>query len=551
MARKFTQEQAKALIARWDAVDPLKHYKPTLTQAAYHMSPARHRLLKSVNRGGKSAAATAELAWMLRGIHPYRPWYGPITVLQFTHTRMQAAEVIGRKLFKDSELSFPGKPELAGQPLIPEREIKHLGSQRIAGLDIPYHVEMKNGSRLLFAWTGVTDIWQRIAGLKLDQAFIDEDAGSEELWDELYPRLLDTQSDPAKPWGGGSTWSATNTEFNAAYDAYENRASKGEAGHAIFVIEKNENPAIDPAAREALREVMSEDAAAIRIDGTATAGAGGRIYPQFDTKRHVVPDYEPGPMDNLWLGWDPGIRDEYGLMFFCLNQERPTTIRVLDFLHERGKTLDYQAQQVADWLRGRSLEGIIADPQANKRDYSRGQPVIQLFTDILFGQLKIESHRGVLYGRNIIKDGVEQMRRYLDPDPGNPNEEPLFLINEKAFYVAQQLSKVRIKSKSNSLAYNTIQGKNLEVFDLTRYIVSRQPFWHHRQPNNPTWVPVERRATATPKLIVRPSPFQITPDMNDEQRLHVMRLRESTRMIEDMGGVGNGGRSMGVGILNM
>lgn len=546
--RKLTRAQAIAIKEAWDARDPLKLYRPTITQQAFHASPATHRLLKSVNRGGKSAAATAEIAYMLRGCHPFRQSYGPVTILQFVTTRMQASEVIGRKLFKECELLFPDRPELSKLPLIPEREIKHLGYQKIAGMEIPYHVEMKNGSRLLFAWSGVTDVWQRIAGLKLDFAAIDEDAGTPELWDELYPRLLDAQSDKSRPWGGGSIWSATNTEANSAYDAYEDRAVNKKSGHDIFVIGKDENPAIDPEKREALRGVLSEEAISIRIDGNMTAGMGGRIYPQFDMKRHVVPDYEPTPLDNIWLGWDPGIRDHYGLMFFCLNQDAPRTIRVIDFFHERGRTLDYQANQVGEWLRGRTLEGIIADPQAMKRDYSRGESVMSLFTEILFKQLKIKTERGVLYGRNIIQDGVEMMRRYLSPNPDDTSVEPLLLINERALYVAQQLSRARLKPRATRMAYNTIEGKDLEVFDLTRYIVSRQPYFHPRAPNVEKWSGLT--ATALPHIPQRSDPFAITPDMTPEQKMHIERLRDSSRAMESLfGATGPGGRSMGTGVL--
>jgi hypothetical protein len=235
-------------------------------------------------------------------------------------------------------------------------------------------------------------------------------------------------------------------------------------------------------------------------------------------------------------------------MFFAINRDKPSTIRVLDFLHERGRTLDYQANQVNEFLQGRFLEGIIADPNANKRDYSRGQPVMTLFTDILFNQLKIQTHRGVLFGRNIIKDGVEAMRRYLDPDPENPDLEPMFLINERAMYVAQQLGKVRIKSRSNSLAFNTIEGKDLEVFDLTRYIVSRQPYWHERPANIPKWSALT--ASAVPKPRVKHDPFAVRDDMTADERMHVQRLRESTRNMESIfGATGNGGRSMGTSML--
>lgn len=536
---KMTPETARKILELRRAQDPLIHYQPTETQAEFHKSMAKRRLLSSVNRGGKSSCACVELAWLLRGCHPYRKIDGPpLTIIQFTVSRQQAATVIGKKLLQQSELKGPCQDK----PMLPAWEVADVGMIKV-GMHVPYQITMKNGNRLICAWSGQTDVWQRIAGMRLDFAFIDEDAGTEDLFDELYPRLLDASSDHDHPNRGGIVWSATNTAYNPAYEAFEERAAKGIADHAIFIIKPGENPAIDAAEREELRAVMSEEAGKIRLDGTMTAAGTNLIFPQFDHRRHLTADYEPSEQDNLWVGWDPGSKDDYGLMCCAVSPDNPMTVRVIDFFHEKRTTLDHQAQVLADWLEGRTLEGLIVDPSANKTEYSRGKPVIDLFKEILFGQLKVKTERGVLIGRNRLEDTVPLVRRYLDPDPDNRTVRPLLLFNERAKYAADCIAKARLKNGAHKIAFNTIDGKNLESFDLVRYILSRQPHWCHRPPNTRTYQIV--KASAIPKApSPQQDPFAITADMPDDLKLHRMRLRESTRVMESFGATGNGGRSI-------
>lgn len=541
---KMTPELARKILAARNAADPLKHYRPTVTQDLFHKSLATHRMLSSVTRGGKSAAGCADLAMFARGIHPARKWYGPVRILQFVISRFQAAEVIGKKLFKGSELQIPGMESLREKPMIPEYEIADPGYMTIAGQKIPYNTVLKNGTQIMFRWSGVADVWKTIQGAAPDAIYVDEDVGTEELWDEIYFRLLDAQSDKSRPNGGFSVWTATNTEFNPSFSAYKERGLAGEHGHAYFQIGHNENVAIDSEKREKLGALMSsEDAAAIRVYGSKDSGDTNRIFPQFDHRRHITADYEPTENDNIWLGWDPGIKDEYGLMFCCTCPESPMTVRVLDFLHERGTTIDHQTQQVARWLEGRTLEGVITDPSANKHEYSRGKAIIELFKESLFGQLKVQTHRGVLIGRNRLEDTVPVVRRYLDPDPDNKEVRPMLLFNESAKYAADMIAKARLKNGATRVAFNTIAGKNLEAFDLIRYILSRTPHWIQRPPNTRAFSNI--KASAIP--IAKPpslDPFVITPDMPDDVKLHRMRMRESTRMMESFGATGKGGRQI-------
>ncbi len=545
MAKRITPDQARKILELRKAQDPLAHYQPTVTQDEFHRSLAKRRLLSSVNRGGKSSCACAELAWLMRGCHPYRQvGKTPLTIIQFTVSRQQAAQVIGKKLLQQSELKGPCQDK----PMLPAWEIADVGMLKV-GLHVPYQVTMKNGNRLLFAWSGQQDVWQRIAGMRLDFAFIDEDAGTEELFDELYPRLLDASSDEANPNRGGIVWAATNTSYNPAFEAFMDRASKGIADHAVFTIRPGENPAISQEEREELRAVMSSDAAAIRLDGTLSASGTNLIFPQFDHRRHLTVDYEPAPEDNIWLGWDPGIKDEFGLMFCCTCPDAPSTVRVLDFLHERNTTIDYQCQQVARWLAGRTLEGVIVDPSANKHEYSRGKAIVELFKESLFGQLKVKTERGVLIGRNRLEDTVPIVRRYLDPNPDDKQARPMLLFNERAKYAADMIAKARLKNGATRIAFNTIAGKNLEAFDLIRYILSRTPYWIQRPPNLRTYH--DLTVSAEPKRAPPASdPFSITPDMPEEVKMHRLRLRESTRLMESFGATGKGGRSIATRVVD-
>lgn len=544
--------------AKLRALDPVRVFfeRASVTQREILTDNTPYRLVTSANQGGKTTAAIVECASILRGINPHKPFYGPVHVCVFVPSRAQASGVWGDRLLKGSnirvEIPIGDKiVDLSKIPLIPAHEIdgKPTWAYSPQG-KYPGFIKLKNGSTLRIALSGDQKSWQRVQGFPYDMIYRDEAVGNENLGAELFPRLAAAQTaveQGKRPWGGGILWVATETLVNEEFRAFLDNCENKRQGYKQFHIAPDENPAVSMAVRDRMHTAMSnvsgDQMATLRMYGRGSAVDSLIIYPQFNYARHVVPDYEPSELDNLWLCWDPGIKDEFGLMFFAINAAKPTTVRILDFFHQRNQTLDTQAKIVSDYLQGRRLEGIITDPNAKKRDYSRGQSHIDLFTDILYNQLKIVSERGVMLGRNIIADGVAQVRRYLDPDPEDRNVEPLLLINQRAMFVAQQLARARLKSTATELSYNGIDGKNLEVFDMTRYIASRQPFYAPRQANTKRWIPLV--PTALPKVTSRPDPFAIRPDMTADERLHVMRLRESTKNMEDLfGASGPGGRQM-------
>lgn len=561
--RKHTKAEAVALLAKLKTIDPVHVFFEVASKTQREILADRtiYRCVSSSNQGGKTTTAIVECAAIARGVHPDKPFYGPINICVFVPSRAQASGVWGDRLLKASDIRVTRKIgdkefNIAKHALIPEHEVEQIVWAYSPQGKYPGYIRLKNGSTIRLALSGDPKSWERVQGFTYDQIYRDEAVGNENLGAELFPRLAAAQTEVengSRPWGGGILWVATETLVNEEFMQFLDNCRNNAPGYKLFFIDPSENKAVSMTVRDNMHAAMvkmsGSGTAALRMYGVGSAVDSLIIYPAFDYKRHVVPDYDPSPMDNIWMGWDPGIKDEYGLLFWAINRERPNTIRVLDFLHERGRTLDYQAQQAAEYLKGRTLEGIICDPNAQKRDHSRGKSEVALFMEILQEQLKVQTYRGVLMGRNIIKDGVEMMRRYLDPDPNDPSAEPLMLINERAMFVAQQLAKARVKNGCTTLAFNTIEGKNLEVFDLTRYIVSRQPYFHERSPNNPKWSPLT--ASAVPRVYHKPSPFDIHDGMSEAERTHVLRLRESSKTMEDLfGATGMGGNQMPVQMVN-
>lgn len=528
----LTPEAARLLLAR----DPLRHYVPTPTQEQFHRSPAWARMITANNRGGKSAAACADLSWMLRGIHPYRPWYGPVTLIQFTHSRFQAANVIGRKLFTACELAFPpGAPDLSGEPLIPAWEIAELRTQLVAGSRVPHELIMKNGSRLLFSWSGVEDAFKRIAGIKLDGAAVDEDSGNTKLFDELYPRLLDTQSDPRRPWGGFLTWAATNTSYNEAFDSFTDRCERGVAGHAMFVIGANENPAIDPTKRENLREVMSEEAASVRLDGNTTAGELVQIFrKQWSDERHILDaPYEPGPDENLWVAYDPGVDHPMGMLVAAIRPAQPQTLRVVQCWSYRGETIEHDADRLARWFRGRRMAGFVYDANLGQRDRGGGPTVLQRMKELL-AKRGLDPIGGYWKSKKSHAPGIDMLRYYLAPQKAdNLAAEPLLYLAQPTTengtgHLRKQIVGYRGKEATRFTGAGGVVKKDDDLVDPLRYLVMIRPTY------NPAWAcglvalldtRVDNLDTA-PSLATEPT---VNPALDFRQRHVRARSRDRLR----------------------
>jgi hypothetical protein len=478
-----TPDQARAILAR----DPLRHVSPTPTQEEFFRRPITDwaSLLTSVSRGGKSTASCIDLAWTLRGIHPYRPNYKNITLMQFTPSRSQAANIIGKKLFKSSELILPNAPAgIAAEPMIPSWEIAKLNEPNVAGMKVPYELIMKNGNRLLFSWSGVDGIAKRIAGLRLDGAYVDEDAGTVQLFDELYTRLLDAQSDPARPGLGYFVWSNTNLNYNEAYESFVERTARGVAGHRVFTIGKHENPAISSERREALKDVLSDDAAQIRMEGGASGGSLVSIYhKQWGEARHILPsEYRISPLDNLWIGYDPGVDHPMGMLACAVNREYPIRINAVKAWNYRGETIERDADNLAAWLGGRKIAGFVYDTNLKNRDRGGGPSVLTRFKELLAAR-GIVPLAGFYQSKKNHAPGIALVRHYLDPNADDRTVPPLLMLTPPTTEngvgtLRRQILAYRGREATKFTGPQGVVKKDDELVDALRYLCMNRPAYN-------------------------------------------------------------------------
>lgn len=547
----MTPEQAREMLAERRAADPVVRWftdcmGKSLKEATESL--ALYRLLIAANQSGKTTHMMCETAAFVRGKHPVRKWYGPVKMLVVVPSRAQAAGVWGKRLLDASEirrevLSPTGKPiDLSTLPLIPKDEILQIVWSYSPMGRYPGMIRLRNGSELYMALSGDRKSFQRIAGFTFDAIARDESIGNDDLGSELMLRLAAAQSDPKRPLAGWYLWGFTETTINDEAANFRERCEKGDHRHAAFKILPGENPAVTMDVRNSMRSTMSAEEAAIRLDGTASAVTDILIFRhQWSTERHVLPEnYEPGPQDSLWLGYDPGWDHNFGLLFCAIRPETPYTLNIVRFVSERHRTLDYVANLVATWLDGRFLEALVCDPAAKKTEHSRGKSMAYQIEELL-GQMHVTMKRGIIYGRNRYEDTIPAVQRWLDPDPGNRLAAPRILVNPTSpgcGKFVEQMCKYRRKDAAlDAKKHYSIHAHDNEGCDLIRYIVSREPSWTEREPNVARSIPF-RSANAMPSQPApnRPDPLADDKSLSEEVRVHRQRLRESSRLVGSMQG---------------
>lgn len=479
----MTPEIRRKLMEFRASRDPLMHYVPGATQLRFHQSPARFKLITGGNRSGKTAAKVVDIAWKLRGIHPYFPSYGPIRVFMFAQSRQQASQVIARKLFEHCE--FPGP--LARFPLIPEHEIEDIGYIKV-GFKVPYYAKLKNGSEVLFGWSGVESTWKRFQGGQYDIVDFDENACEGTLLKEAYARVMDARNDPGKPWGGGILWSATGTQVDENFTDFRNRCQdERDHLHEMFKIPPGESGAAQGEALQEFAAMLTEEEKQIRITGDATMSDMLSIYGrQWDDNRHMrQTDYQVKPDDNLWIGYDPGVDHPTGILCAAVNKENPDKVRVIRCFNHRRQTLEFDVECIVNWLGGRGLEGLVYDPAAKKTERTSGLNVKNQL-ELMLAKRGVTIARGFIQGRNRHKDGIAIVRSYLDPDPYNKASEARVEFNPSEESGCQEARRQMLKYRSYEAGkFTGVKGvvkRDDEMPDCLRYLLCARPSWNKKAP---------------------------------------------------------------------
>jgi len=494
---------------------------PGPTQLQCLQSTANFRLLEGGNQSGKTAHCVAECAMYARGIHPIRPWFGPVNLMVLVTSRQQAQTIWHRKLIEQSMLKGPAY----SQPMIPKWEIDKINYDHAGSGKVPRCITLKNGSTIHFNWSGTDATWERIQGNEFDAIFRDEASGNKRLGAEVISRLLTRLDDPSKPLSGWILWSATPTLGNDEHRSFRRKAIAGEEFYAYFRIRPEENPAVSMKARKLAAASMSEHSAKVRMWGTATDDERLLVYaPHWSDIRHLAEDpYEIRETDNLWVGLDPafGRTGSYvGLVFCAINEREPYRIQVLQAVQYKNGTLREYVDYIKDWLKGRFLEGVVCDPAILKTE-STGRSVYSQFQEILDAD-GVRVERGVLLGRNRYDDTVPLMQSYLDRDL-------LCLDSQEAGCVelAYQLQSCRTRDETRYSGPHGVVRKDQDLCDALRYLVSLEPCWADRGPN-----PMGGYIAPPQQRILDPTDLTMSEDMPEDIRIHKQRIQQSIALID-------------------
>jgi hypothetical protein len=484
-----------------DPLDPrnLKYSEP---QQKCDDSKALFTALVGVNRGGKSAYWASRVARCARRIHPTRSTNVNGTYLIFAPSRGQLAKVWGKKLFKESELVGPCR----GEPMIPPYEIEGGKPQMAYGGaagSSPALAKMKNGHEIMFCVSEDKNVWKRIAGLGMILGVVlDEQSGDEKLLAEIVPRLLDAMSDEqVKREAGGAWlgWGFTRTTANMAAEEFLAKCEDPSLpDYEAFHLGKYDNPAIQAADRERLRTFLSEEDYQIRMEGEGGALSSMLVYPQWDDQRHMLAaDYIPTERDTLWCGYDPGTNYS-GFVFAAFTPDKPYQAKIIRAFQSHRQTALNDAIDIANFLQGRSLEGLVYDQAGRKHDKVAGAQSVIFVVERELKKRGVHIHRGCLMGQSRYDTSVPIVRQFLEPKKGDWSVEPRLVVNPSPEsggpLLRSQFRAYRFTTNAVELKGDNIKRGNDHALDGLRYLLSRSPTYTARGPNkiNP-YYGVEKR----------------------------------------------------------
>lgn len=481
------EKKRLAAIRRYrDKRDPLKQLVNGPVQQAFWDSFARYNLAEGANRTGKTTIALAKEAKILRNLHERIRFKRPIRVLFLVKQRLQASQVVGRKLFDACELPGP-----IGQfPMIPEWEIASLGKLKV-GFHVPYHLVMKNGNEAFFKWSDAPDTHDAVKGMKLDRVHLDEDAGSLSLLHELYVRLADSRSEYPE-YGGAITWSATPEIGNEALSEFRKQCASSNPEYFRVLIPRGDHAAISEETVTALAQQLGE-MADVKVYGSKTAEEVYAVYgKQWDDARHVArEDYTVNGDDNLWIGYDPGVDHATGMMIASVNSEHPTRLNIVKYWNLKKTTITDEMRMLKEWLGGRRIAGVVYDTNAKNND-KVGQSTLGHMQKVMTEE-GILPMVGFFQSQKKHEPGIKLVQHYLDPNPDNKRTPAMVVVNPSVEsggqLVREQLLRLQAR-KRRRYAGDTllIRGED-EAADCLRYLVMRRVAW------NPDWACGTSRGT--------------------------------------------------------
>lgn len=443
--------------------DPLAKFVPTPSQLDYLTSTSSRTFVTGPNRSGKTAIELADIAWTLRGDHPWRPALpGPAKFAIVVLSLSQFSSVFQGKLFRACGMAILGK-EAESLPLISARHISATTKDYVnAGEPIYRWTRFSNGNELYVIPGDSPKSWSRIQGMALAGVWQDEDCGSEDLIDELILRTADWRGraenpeDETPPWAGFISMFATVTTGSPAVMNFYDGCAAGINGGRVIKLKADENPAVN---RDVIRKdagFMSQAAQRTRIEGTSTAAGERMHFPEWDRSRHLLAEpYKIKPSDNIVLGLDPGTEHPAGLALNVLPRERPDTLIVVRSDQRLGMNIAQYVAIFREWLQGRRVRAIVVDPSMNQKSMQTARRSVEILQEALTAA-GLRGHEDpsrtppIVLGHPRREYAMNCVKRMLH-NHINPKEQPRILVSpDENYELERQVVRLRyIKSGTN------------------------------------------------------------------------------------------------------
>lgn len=300
-------------------------YEPMPRQMAFHQSKARVRLMGGGNRGGKTLCGMMEIAWLVRGNHPYYQYNrkgGQIYLVG--RDEKHIADVLGRKLLQEGggdgrfrrirdlltgewrafrlwEDDFRADESKPMPPLIPSYMIKGRPHYSDKNRGVISMLRLNNGWELNF-YTGGSDPPQGSAPFYIH---LDEEITNRRWLTEMMARVTDQR--------GRITWSATaevggeslwNLHMMCMKDL-----EKPEADRLFqeFHVSAAINDHLGAEAKAEMEQMLATDPLAYATKWLGEyALESYRVYAGFSPKTHVCEAFTPPDNWCRYMLVDPG-----------------------------------------------------------------------------------------------------------------------------------------------------------------------------------------------------------------------------------------------------
>ncbi len=514
-----SKEEAQKLRDQW--LLPLTTYFEKLagtSHLGFLSSPKLFRCINAANQAGKTTAMMSEVAAKLIGKHPYLPNFDRRKILVIITRTDQAATSWGKRLLR--ECGLPG--EVGKQPWIDKHYIKEViwaRSQKHG--KYPGCIRLHNGSEYYMALAGDPDSWMGLEGVQFDDIYQDEASGSENLMDELEPRLWWSRSN--RPGGGGKVWGATETKDNEPYRQFKKRCEDGVENHAFFYFPYQENTSISEEVRQAARSTMSADSFAVRAMGVgSTTDRVKVIAPYWNPAVHERKDpYRIRPDDNLWISFDPGWKDPCGILCSAISRDEPRKIRLVRWYTYRFGGYGHCVQDMKRWLDGRVCTRMVCDSQIHASMQHTGQTYYTIFCEEL-EKHKVQLAADPLWEKPRIEDSLPPLQETLmnhgdSYDPYRNSIEADMTGEGIPDFVAELLNSRWAVDREGHVLKTMVQ-KGLQAFDTVRYL-------HHQSPQ---WMDYGDQHALTEKGLAE----EVIEDIDPDLALHRKRMEMGTRQME-------------------